>query len=71
MEYLYDSTSVGYNEYWGTYQGGGGTGIFHMPLVFFFQQLVDPPFLPNAVCFIRMLCFLVRKNKLYVLSGGL
>jgi hypothetical protein len=25
------------------------TGIFHMPSEYFFQQLVEPPLLPNAV----------------------
>jgi hypothetical protein len=41
-------------------QGGGGTGIFHMPSEFFFQQLVEPPppLLPNAVCFSHVLCSL-------------
>ena len=44
-------------------QGSGGTGIFHMTLDFIFQQLPDPPLLPNAVCFIHMLYFLVKKTS--------
>ena len=40
------------------HQGGGGMGIFHMPSDFFFRQLVDPPLLPNAVCFSHVLCSL-------------
>ena len=40
---------------------GAGQEFFICRRFFFFQQLVDPPFLPNAVCFIRMLC--IRKIR--------
>jgi hypothetical protein len=42
-------------------QGGGGTGIFHMTSVFFFQSL-----LPYMVCFdhVHMLFFLLSNSGL-------
>jgi hypothetical protein len=48
LPYLFFDSSLGYKRitrvvHSSVFQGGGGTGIFHMPSDFLFQQLVEPP----------------------------
>ena len=49
-------------------QGGGRTGNFDMMLVFFFQQLLNPPshIPPNAVYFDHMCYVSVTSKSHYV-----
>ena len=58
------STNIDSYAYPQVLQGDVGTGIFHMPLEFFFQQVVEPPPLSFLMRYVLVTCYVLFLREL-------